>query len=243
MYKEFLETDQRPFPIRNNRWVMTQVWKQLLFCHWPVPADLLKEYIPPQLELDVFDGQAWLGIIPFQVEDMRLRGLPQLPYLSTYLELNVRTYVTYKGTPGIYFFNLDANKWMDVLGARIFAFLPYRKASMKMEVKGQHTCFQSNYNQNELLDIVYHPVSEPILPSKSSLEFWLFERYCFYTPMGKSIFRGDIHHDRWRVRKAEAEVRKNTIVPFIPETYKERPPLLHFSDKKQVFVWMLKQVK
>lgn len=247
MHEEFLETRQRPFPIPDGPWLVTQTWNNLLFSHWPIPSKIIKEHLPSSLEVDLFDGQAWVGIIPFYVNHMRIRGLPSIPYFHAYVELNVRTYVTYKGTPGIYFFSLDANKWMHVIGAKIGAFLPYRYASMDMKEENHIIHFYSRRkhtkSEGEQLKLTYQSSSEIYLPNPDSLEYWLFERYCFFTSRGNYLYRGDIHHDRWRVSDAKVMIHANSMASFLPHKYIESQPLVHFSRKKQVFAWALKRLQ
>jgi uncharacterized protein YqjF (DUF2071 family) len=110
----------RPWPLPSSPWVMQQVWHDLLFAHWPLPHDLLRPLIPAQLELDRFDGQCWVGVVPFRMSGIRGRGMPALPGLSRFPELNVRTYVTHGGKSGVYFFSLDAANLPAVWVARKF---------------------------------------------------------------------------------------------------------------------------
>lgn len=242
MHKEFLEINQRPFPVPQTPWIMTQKWHQLLFCHWIVPEKLLRAEVPPQFELDLFNGQTWLGIIPFRVTGMRFRCLPPFPYISKYLELNIRTYVKYKGTPGIYFLSIDANKWMAVLGAKIGALLPYRYAQMKIDQDGDITQFHSNRGKKEKLQIQYQPTSPLFIPKQGSLEFWLFERYCFFVTKRNRVYRGDIHHDRWRVGHAEADFIKNTMASKLLNQSYFNKPSFHLAADKQVFAWLLREL-
>src|SRR5450631_1211350 len=123
----------RPWPLPTGPWVMAQSWHDLLFAHWPVEPESLKELVPPQLPLDIFDGRAWVGVIPFRMSGIRARGLPPLPGLSRFPELNVRTYVTLDGKPGVYFFSLDAANLPAVLTARKFYSLPYFHARMSSQ--------------------------------------------------------------------------------------------------------------
>src|SRR5436305_990969 len=102
------ETGHRPWPLPDRPWLMAQSWLDLLFAHWRVPADELAAVLPPQLPVDSYDGSAWLGVTPFWVGAVRLRGLPHVPCVTSFLETNVRTYVTIDGKPGIYFISLDA---------------------------------------------------------------------------------------------------------------------------------------
>src|SRR5438128_1258865 len=113
--KEILaQTEHRPWPLPDAPWVMRQTWYDLLFAHWPIAADVMRAHIPPQLELDTFDGQAWVGVVPFGMSNVYPRLTMPVPGLSYFLELNVRTYVTVGGKPGVYFFSLDASNRMAV---------------------------------------------------------------------------------------------------------------------------------
>jgi uncharacterized protein YqjF (DUF2071 family) len=107
---------------------MAQSWHDLLFAHWTVDTAMLRPHIPAKLEIDTFDGQAWLGIVPFSVTGVRLRWTPPLPWLSAFPELNVRTYVTAQEKPGVWFFTLDAANALAVAAARLTFHLPYFRA-------------------------------------------------------------------------------------------------------------------
>src|SRR5437899_137300 len=111
-------TDHRPYPLPKGPWVMTQTWHELLFSHWPIAPEALRPLIPAVLPLDTFEGQCWVGIIPFRMSNVRPRGAPAMPALSQFHELNVRTYVTVGGIPGVYFFSLDAGNPLAVVTAR-----------------------------------------------------------------------------------------------------------------------------
>lgn len=112
---------------------MKQIWHDLLFAHWPLPPAVMRPLIPEQLSLDRFDGYCWVGVVPFHMSGIRRRGLPALPGLSRFPELNVRTYVIYGGKPGVYFFSLDAANLPAVRAARTFYHLPYFHAAMDFE--------------------------------------------------------------------------------------------------------------
>src|SRR5690242_14221163 len=115
----------RPWPLPAGSWVMAQTWHDLLFAHWPVETELLKAIVPDQLPLDIFDGHGWVGIIPFRMSRIHARNLPPIPGLSQFPELNLRTYVTLDGKPGVYFFSLDAASLSAVWTARAWFRLPY----------------------------------------------------------------------------------------------------------------------
>src|SRR4051812_42045561 len=98
----------RPWALPDRAWVMTQTWHDLLFAHWPVKSSDLRPKVPAAFELDLFDGHAWVGVVPFHMTNVAPRGVPSLPRVSEFPELNVRTYVRVGDRPGIYFFSLDA---------------------------------------------------------------------------------------------------------------------------------------
>ena len=119
--------EHRPWPLPEAPWVMTQTWHDLLFAHWPIDPARLRAMVPREFELDLFDRHAWLGVIPFQMTNVAPRGVPSLPWVSAFPELNVRTYVRVGDRPGIYFFSLDAGSSLAVKTARALFNLPYTR--------------------------------------------------------------------------------------------------------------------
>ena len=117
--------DHRPWEMPKSRWIQRQSWLEFPFLHWDVAPDLIRPPVPPELELDRADGRAWVGIIPFRMEGVTLLGFPDIPGFSRFHELNVRTYVTHNGKPGVYFLSLDANNMLAVRAARAWFKLPY----------------------------------------------------------------------------------------------------------------------
>jgi uncharacterized protein YqjF (DUF2071 family) len=124
------DTAHRPWPLPMGSWVMAQTWHDLLFAHWPVDTQRLRTLIPEPLEIDQFDGQAWLAVVPFRMSGIRLRWTPAVPWLSAFPELNVRTYVKSGGRPGVWFFSLDAGNALALAIARAWFHLPYYRARM-----------------------------------------------------------------------------------------------------------------
>jgi uncharacterized protein YqjF (DUF2071 family) len=237
------ETGHRPWPLPGRPWFMGQTWLDLLFAHWRLPPAALRQVVPPQLPLDTFDGDAWLGITPFLVAGLRLRGTPPVPRLSRFAEINVRTYVSVDGKPGIYFLSLDAGSWAAVRAARLTYRLPYFRSRISTEeddgairyeaervsVDGPPASFAATYD-----------TTGGRLPIRDgSLERWLVERYCLYTlDDRRRIQRADIHHPPWPLRPAGAKIERNTMAePFGIEL--EGEPLLHFSRRQDVVIWPL----
>lgn len=133
----------REWPVPGDPWILKQAWNDLLFAHWPVARDRLREFVPSFLELDTFDNEAWLSVTPFRLSDLSPRGIPALPFMSSFHEINVRTYVVYEGIPGIYFFSLDANSAMAVGGASSLFHLPYFLADIRAKDDRGRLAFRS----------------------------------------------------------------------------------------------------
>ncbi|GAB3043448.1 YqjF family protein [Virgibacillus ainsalahensis] len=244
MYKDIRNrTQHRGIPLPDGPWIMTQKWDHLLFIHLPVPPEIMKKHIPQSVDLDIYDGMAWLTILPFKLNDMRFRKTPPIPFAKSFLELNVRTYVKRKGIPGIYFFSLDAEKIFAVAGGRI-ATLPYFHAKMKMK-KSEDTFHYSSmrYGKSEaIFKGSYRPTSEAYYPKKGSLSHWLLERYYLYSYRNNALFQGGIHHRQWKIHDVEASITRQNLTPFLPDTVFNSKPLLHYAATRRVLLWPIRKV-
>lgn len=234
----------RPWPVPSGSWVMAQVWHDLLFAHWPVEFAALRALVPAQLPLDALDGQCWVGVVPFHMSGIHARGLPPLPGLSRFPELNVRTYVTLDGKPGVYFFSLDAASLLAVWGARAFYRLPYFHARMSAQPDGDGIRYDSRRRQAQAeFRGHYHPRGDVRLRNRGSLEHWLSERYCLYTVHASRVFRAEIHHQPWPLQDAEAEIEINTVAGAAGVVLPPSAPLLHFARRLDVLIWPLQQIR
>ncbi len=130
-------TAHRPWPLPTAPWIMTQRWNDLLFLHYSLDPELVRAKVPNVLTLDTYRQRAWVTVAPFWINHLRPPGVPSVPWFSNFNEINVRTYVSYDGKPGVYFFSLDASNLSAVWGARVFYRLPYWQASMKVSGKGR----------------------------------------------------------------------------------------------------------
>lgn len=230
--------DHRPWAVPPQRWTWRQSWRDLLFAHWPVPFQMLRPLVPPALELQAFDGTAWLGLVPFRMAGVMRRPLPDLPWISAFPELNVRTYVTIGGKPGVWFLSLDATNPLAVWAARRFFHLPYYRARMSLTADpGGGIRYASRRAGAEFVGS-YAPTSAAYLATPGSLEHWLTERYCLYAsaPDG-SLWRNDVHHQPWPLQAAEASFEVNTALEFHGLKVEGPPKLLHFAKRIDVVVW------
>jgi uncharacterized protein len=233
------ERSHRPWPVPDGPWLQKQIWCDLLFAHWRVPEERLRRVMPPSLPLHLYDdGSAWLGITPFVVRGLRLRGTPPLPWVSRFPELNVRTYVELDGKPGIYFFSLDAARRAAVFAARRTYRLPYFHARMRADRRGERVDYES-----ERIDSTGPPASfrgsyGPVGPTTDErLGRWLAERYCAYTVDGEGRpLRIEIHHPPWPLQPAVGELdAAGMAAPLGIEL--EGDPLLHFGARQDTLIW------
>ncbi|WP_071459803.1 YqjF family protein [Bacillus massilinigeriensis] len=247
MERELRIVQHRPFPLRNNAWIMKQTWEDVVFFHFPVPPETLQECLPSGLEIDTFEGSAWIGIVAFTVTDMRVRFCPPIPGLKEFNQINVRTYVRCGTRTGAYFFSLDATSPVAAFIARKTFSIPYKKADIYKGRDGDlFHMIESRPNekkQEAYCRLEYTPCRETITFSKIKLEGWLTERYCLWTKLRGKLYRVDIHHTRWKLVKAEGTIIQQNMAPFLPSKYMEQVPVVHFSPRKKAFIWCLDREK
>ena len=234
-------TAHRPWPIPHAPWVMAQAWHDLLFAHWPLPAEGFAARIPPPLELDTFNGRAWLGVVPFRMSGVRLRGTPAVPGLSAFPELNVRTYVRFEDRPGVLFLSLDAANAIAVAIARAWFHLPYFRARMACRRTGddvvyEHARAHAGAPAAELSGS-YGPRGPVFGARPGTLEHWLCERYRLYAVLGSRVWRAEIHHAPWPLQDATASFVRNTMAAAHGLELPSAAPLLHFARRQDVVVW------
>jgi uncharacterized protein YqjF (DUF2071 family) len=237
-------TAHRPWSLPKGPWIMTQTWHHLLFAHWPVPPARLEGRIPEGLTLDRFEGQAWVGVVPFQMSGIKLRGILPIPTATQFPEINLRTYVVRDGKPGVYFFSLDADSWLAVVTARRLFHLPYFHAGISVARKGDWIEYHSQRTGPARPTAVfqgrYRPLGNPQRPAPNTLAHWLTERYCLYTINDRqTVLRGEIHHEPWPLQSAEVEILENTVPKVHGIDLPDQAPLLHFAERLDVLIWPL----
>jgi uncharacterized protein len=235
----------RPWPLPTTPWIMTQSWHDLLFAHWPVSVDLLRAKLPPGMELDLYDHQAWLGIIPFHMTNVAPRFVPAVPFVSAFPEMNVRTYVRVGDKPGIYFFSLDAANPLAVGVARTMFHLPYFLATMNVREEAGDIVYRSERTAEPPAAFAarYRAVGPVRTPLRGSLEYFLTERYCLYTiDRDFHLCRLEIHHLPWPLQEATATIDINTMAEASGLRLPSMAPLLHFAKRQDMLAWPLERV-
>lgn len=229
-----------------GRPIMQQTWNDLLFASWPVPDSFLRAMVPPNLDLDHFEGRCWITITPLEMCDVGLTTLPSVFAFKPFLELNLRTYVIHEDTRGVFFFSLDTNNTFVARMARRWYHLPYFESVMSMQ-KGESIAFSSSRRGTKEGDGVfgcsYFPRGESFQSTSGSLEEWLTERYALFTSHGDNqTRRAAIHHPRWTLFRADAVVNENTLPYFPRDPSLPGKPLFLYSQSLKVDVWSPQQM-
>lgn len=217
-----------------RRW-LEMTWRDGLFCHWPVEPAVVDDTLPDRLSVATHDGEAYLGVVAFVMEDIRPRGVP---FGLSFPELNLRTYVEGPDGPGVYFYNLDADDRLGVAVARRLFALPYYRAEMSAIRRDDGTVrFRSRRTHRGVpsvrFDATYGPMGEAFAADSGSLAAFLLENYRFYA-RGNRLYRGEIAHEPWTLREGTADVRENTL--FEANGF-ERPaggPIVHYAEPVEV---------
>lgn len=222
---------------------MGQTWSELGFLHWRVAGAALRALVPPALEIDTFEGAAWVGLVPFTISRSRFPPLPPLPPLAAFHEVNVRTYVHHQGRePGVWFFSLDAASRMAVHGARLVYKLPYVHAAIDLDIdKGpaarERVRYASRRRDGAGVTLHYGPAGDVRPAAPGTLEHFLAERYTLYAARGTKLYRARVHHAPYPLQAGTARVERETLLAASSLTRPEEAPLVHYAAGVDVFIW------
>lgn len=234
---------------------MRQVWRQLGFLHWAVPAECLRGLVPDALEIDRFDGLAYVGLVPFTMTGVRPVWAPPVAGLSRFHEVNVRTYVHHQGRdPGVWFLSLDAANRVAVWIARAGWHLPYHHARMNLRLVEESEPWGPSvaYTSERLggpegagtigCTLSYGPIGPVAEAVPGSLEHFLVERYFLYSQHRRRLFRGQVHHRPYPLQSGRAAIFSETLLGAAGITRPDAPPLVHFASCVSVDVFSLTRV-
>ena len=218
-------------------------WREVLFAHWQVDASLLRPHLPEGLELDVFDGRAYVAAVPFLMEDTSPRFTPAGPGLHAFPELNLRTYVKADGKPGVWFFSLDAGQKFAVRMARRLFHLAYFDARFEVRLEDRVAYSAERTHEGAAgarFEATYRPSGLVYQSIFGSLEHWMTERYCLYSAdAAGNVYRGEIEHAPWPLQAAEAEIRVNTLGDWLGIPLSGQPDFVHYAKSINVHAWMI----
>lgn len=238
----FDRVSHRPYPLPSEPWVGHMRWCDLAFLHWAVDPSLVRPLLPPGLELDTYDSKAWIGVVPFRMEDVRLRFTPNAPGISAFPELNVRTYARVGDRTGVWFFSFDAANRLAVRGARLMLNLPYYDAEMTVGRRGEAIDYRSrrvhaNATPAEFAG-VYASAGDVYEARAGTLDYFLVERYCLFLVSRSGRLRYlDVHHHPWPLQPATVRIETNTMAAAGNILLPPDPPLAHFARAVEVVAW------
>jgi uncharacterized protein len=225
------KTSHRPIPMPEGNWRYYQEWQSVIFAHWRVPVESLRKLVPKGLEIDLYNGEAWISLVAFTLKDLRLHYLPSFPPVSDFHEINMRTYVLRNNKPGIYFLSLEAQKTISTLIARLVIGLNYYKS----EINYQPGYLESeNLKQLFYVRAMYNPGAD--LTEKNEIDRWLTDRFCLFHELSGKIFSHDIHHQDWPLRTPQIKTFEVNY-RYKDLLIKNSADLYHYSDGVQVPTW------
>lgn len=213
------DVSHRPWALPTRAWSLTMRWEDLLFLHWPVAAAALRPHLPAGLELETFDGTAWLGVVPFRMARTRFRWLPPMPGTQAFAELNLRTYVRAGGRTGVWFFSLDAASRLAVEAARVGYSLPYFAARMACERDGERVHYRSERTDRRGPPATFRAdwrMAGPVASARpGTLEHFLVERYCLFANRRGRLVCGEIAHAPWQFAAADVRIEANDMTRLV----------------------------
>jgi uncharacterized protein YqjF (DUF2071 family) len=248
-----IRTSFRPRPLPSGRWSVMQRWNDLLFAHWPIAAAQIAPLIPEGLDVDTYQGSAWLGVVPFWLERLKVRGIPSVPGFCRFPDLNFRTYVRDRatGTPGVYCFSIDASSLLAVALARFVYQLPYFWAEMHMEQRSEREfAFYSrrHFASGQVIFKARYrglgPSEQTMTPCMGSFEYFMTERNCLFSmDQHGHATRANLHSISWPLEEAEAEIERNDLAETIGIKLPDCRPILHYSRRLALYVWPAELLK
>ncbi|HNR49411.1 MAG TPA: DUF2071 domain-containing protein [Bacteroidia bacterium] len=226
-----LDAEHIPFDLPEGKWSYYQEWNKVLFLHWKVPFNILRQIVPKKLNVDTFNGDAYVSLVAFTMQKMKYKNVPALKFISDFDELNVRTYINNDSKRGVYFINILAQKYLSALIAKTLSGLPYTKA----EICRSENNYKANSKSSQLSMDVDYEVKENI-HFKTELDKWLTERYCLYLIKSDKVYRYYVHHKEWEIKDVDIS-KLNIHYTSGQINLTKRPDITHFSDGVKVLAW------
>ena len=240
-----MKNEKTKLTVPKNKHLLVQNWKSLSFMHWMVNKEILSEYIPEGLKLDLFHNDAFVGVIPFMMKNVRPRWGTAVPLISNFPEFNIRTYVKVGKTRGVFFLTLDAQSMITRIFASNFYYLPYKYSRGFVKRKNNFYYWKSKRLFNDYsLEGSCEGLGEYSYAQKESLEEFLFERYYLFVANKNKILKGFIHHDPWKLKRAIPRIIKNNFLKAYSLGINNvlKPEFCHVSEGVKVKAWALKEL-
>jgi uncharacterized protein YqjF (DUF2071 family) len=223
--------DHRPWEMPSQKWKYYQEWNDAIFLHWKVEPQALRKFVPKDLEIDTYQGSAWVSMVAFDMKNTRPFFLPAFSPFSDFHEINIRTYVTFNGKPCVYFLSIEGGREISCKIAKKMSKLPYQYSIMNRS-NGIYSA--KNLSNNSQFEVKFK-IGE-ILRDKSDLDKFLTEKYALVQDFKKELNHFEIHHIEWPLRQIEIQHLK-LYYPKFETLLHPSPYLAHFSSGVQVLAW------
>jgi len=226
--------------------LMRMAWSQALLLHWPLPPKTVRRLLPKELEIDTYDSKAWISILHYRVRGVRPIMGPSIPWFSSFLQTEVRTYVTHHGDPGVYFFSLDASNPVAVWLARTVFRLPYFRAEMQLRRSGESfrlSCLRTHQGARGAEFECQWTPREPLPPtSRDELVPFLTERNRLFAPHAGKVLTCSVQHEPWPLRHAHVSALETSLFEATGLPEPEGPPIAHHCDALGLEIWPLREI-
>jgi len=225
------QINHRPFSIPKGSWKFYQEWNKAIFLHWEVEPDDVRPLIPNDMELDTINGKTWISLVAFDMNHIGIRSILKIPHVSDFHEINVRTYVTYKGKPGVYFLSMEGSKRSSCRVLKTLSKFPYRYSKMN-RTRDSYSSNNKTFNDSFYVEFdLGNSISQ-----KEDIDNWLTERYVVFQDYSKNIAEYNVHHLEWPLQNITI---KNLGInyPRFNAMIDKKPDKIHYSKGVQVLAW------
>ncbi len=229
-------SEHRPWGIPKEKWRFYQEWNNAILLHWQIELNDLKQFVPKDLEIDLYNGKPWVSIVAFTMQGLRTRNLPSFPPISNFDEINIRTYIRKNGKTGVYFLSIEGGAKISCLLAKTISQLPYRHSKIK---RGGGTYLSMNVKNNERFNLSFS-IGEK-LSKKDKLDLWLTERYALFQDNDNSINEYELHHLEWPLNNIWINDLE-LAYPRFNKLLNNNPIRSHYSEGVNVIAWSKKKL-
>lgn len=229
-------TNHRPWALPGGGWKYYQEWQNVFFLHWKVELSELQKYVPHELEIELYNGKAWVSIVGFDMQNIRPRYLPAFSLVSNFLELNIRTYVKHNDKSGVYFLNIEAGSRVSSFLAKFLSGLPYQYVPI---ICRDGSFELHNQKHGNKFSVKYQP--KEVIAEKLGVDRWLTEKYALYHVQEDKSYIFEIHHLEWPIQKIDISSLQFHY-PKFQGLLNGRPELAHYSSGVEVMAWGKKAI-
>ncbi|GAA3644150.1 YqjF family protein [Flavivirga jejuensis] len=221
----------RSFKYPNHSWKFYQEWNKAVFLHWEVAPELVSPFLPKGINLDIINGKTWVSLVAFDMNNIGIRNLPKVPYISDFHEINIRVYITCNNKPSVYFLSMEGSKQSSCKVLKTVSKFPYQYSRMNRD---DTSYISKNKIFNDSFNIEYSTENTHI--EKDETDLWLTERYAVFQDYKNHIIEYDVHHIEWPMQSISVN-KLNLNYPRFSHLINNQPNKIHYSSGVQVLTW------